>query len=77
MVNSQQVVKVVGGEEVMRKVMKVLRVKTGAIAQIVIRNGAGEKLFDIDLAGVSIKISVLLDEEIEIEPRSNGLWRAR
>jgi hypothetical protein len=34
----------------MKTVMKVLRVKTDAISQIVIRNGAGKKLFDIDLS---------------------------
>ncbi len=61
----------------MKTVMKVLRVKTNATSQIVIRNGAGKKLFDIDLAGVSITISVAPDEEIEVEPRSNGPRRGR
>jgi hypothetical protein len=43
----------------------------------VICNGAGKKLFDIDLAGISITITVPLDEEIEVEPRTNGPQRAR
>lgn len=50
------------------KTAKVLRVITNAVAQIVIRNGAGKKLFDIDLPGVSITVTVPLDVEIRVEP---------
>ena len=49
------------------KAAKVLRVKTNAVAQIVIRNGAGKKLFDIDLSGVSITVTVPLDATIKVE----------
>jgi hypothetical protein len=61
----------------MKTAMKVLRVKTDAISQIVIRNGAGKKLFDIDIPGVSITITVPPNEEIEVEPKSNGPRRVR
>lgn len=47
------------------KTVKVLRIKTKAAAHIVLRNGAGKKLFDIDLPGVSITITVPLDAEIQ------------
>jgi hypothetical protein len=49
------------------KSAKVLRVKTNAVAQIVIRNGAGKKLLDIDLSGVSITVSVAAEAEIKVE----------
>jgi hypothetical protein len=46
------------------KTAKVLQVKTEAVAHIVIRNGAGKKLFDLDLSGVSITVTVPPDAEI-------------
>jgi hypothetical protein len=51
------------------KSAKVLRVKTNAVAQIVIRNGTGKKLFEISLSGVSITVTVPMDAEIQTEPR--------
>jgi hypothetical protein len=54
------------------KMAKVLRVKTEAAAHIVLRNGAGKKLFDLDLPGVSITVTVPSDaEEIQVEPNSD------
>jgi hypothetical protein len=50
------------------KTAKVLRVKTEAAAQIVIRNGTGKKLFDIELPGVSLTVTVPSDAEISVEP---------
>jgi hypothetical protein len=50
------------------KTTKVLRVKTETAAHIVIRNGAGKKLFDIDLSGVSITVTIPPDGEIRVEP---------
>jgi hypothetical protein len=39
------------------KIAKVLRVKTQAAAHIVIRNGAGRKLFEMNLPGVCITVT--------------------
>lgn len=50
------------------KTVKVLRVKTGAAARIVVRNGTGKKLFDMDVLGVSITIAVPSDAVIRIDP---------
>jgi hypothetical protein len=50
------------------KTANVLRVRTESAAHIVIRNGAGKKLFDIELAGVSITVTVPSDAEIRVEP---------
>ena len=52
---------------------KVLRLKTEAAAHIVIRNGAGKKLFDIDLPGVSITVTVPSDAEIGVDPKEDYL----
>ncbi len=52
------------------KTAKVLRVKTKAAAHIVLRSGAGKKLFDLDLPGVSITVTVPSDGEIQVEPDS-------
>jgi hypothetical protein len=53
------------------KTVKVVQLKTSAMAHLVIRNGAGKKLFDLDLPGVSITVTVPSDAEIQIqgEPR--------
>ena len=58
------------------KTAKVLRVKTEAAAHIVIRNGAGKKLFDIDLSGVSITVTVPPDGEIRVEPNLHRIREA-
>jgi hypothetical protein len=54
------------------KTAKVLRVKTETAAHIVIRNGAGKKLFDIDLSGVSITVAVSADANIQVDGLKNG-----
>jgi len=59
------------------KTAKVLRVKTETAAHIVIRSGTGKKLFDIELSGVSITVTVPPDEEIKVEPASNTLSARR
>lgn len=51
------------------KTSKVLRVKTNAAVHIVIRNGAGKKLFEMDLSGVCITVTVPLTASIEVEPK--------
>jgi hypothetical protein len=51
------------------KTARVLRIKTKAKAHIVIRNGAGKKLFDLDLPRVSITVTVPSDGEIQTEPQ--------
>jgi hypothetical protein len=50
------------------KTAKVLQVKTEAAAYIVIRNGAGRKLFEVDLPGVTVLLSAISDAVINIEP---------
>jgi hypothetical protein len=50
------------------KTAKVLQVKTEAAAHVTIRNGAGKKLFDMDLPGVSITVAVSADAEIKVTP---------
>jgi hypothetical protein len=50
------------------KIAKVLRVKAETAAHIVIRNGTGKKLFDIELPGVSLTVTVPSDAEIRVEP---------
>lgn len=51
------------------KASKVQRLKTKAVAHIVIRNGAGKKLFEMDLPGVCITVTVPLTAAIEVEPK--------
>jgi len=50
------------------KTAKALQVKTETAAHIVIRNGTGRKLFDIELPGVSLTVTVPSDAEIRVEP---------
>lgn len=50
------------------KTVKVLQVKTETAAHMVIRNGAGKNLFEIELSGVSITVTVPPDGEIKVEP---------
>jgi hypothetical protein len=49
-----------------------VQIQTKAAAQVVIRNRAGKKIFEIDVAGVSISVAVPLDAEIRIEPDRRG-----
>ena len=51
------------------KTSRVLWLKTKAAAHIVIRNGAGKKLFEMDLPGVCITVTVPLTAAIEVEPK--------
>ena len=51
------------------KTSKVQRLKTKTAAHIVIRNGAGKKLFEMDLPGVCITVTVPLTAAIEVEPK--------
>ena len=55
------------------KTAKVLRVKTEARAHFVIRNGSGRKLFEVDLPGVTVVLSVSSDAVIYIEPAPVGV----
>ena len=51
------------------KITKVVRVKTEAAAHVVIRDGAGHKLFDMSVPrGVSVTLTASVDAEIEVEP---------
>jgi hypothetical protein len=54
------------------KTAKVLRVKTEASAHVVIRNGKGKKLFEINLPGVSITVAVSADANIQVDGVKNG-----
>jgi hypothetical protein len=47
---------------------RVVQLKTSATAHVVIRNGVGKKLFDLDLSGASITVTVPADGEIRVEP---------
>jgi len=46
---------------------KVAQLKTKSTAQVVIRNEAGKKLFELYVAGISITVAVPMDAEIKIE----------
>ena len=55
--------------------VQVVQIQTAAsagVTQIVVRNGAGKKLFDMDIPGGTIVIAVPLDAEIKIEPDRRG-----
>jgi hypothetical protein len=47
---------------------RVVQIQTTASANIVVRNAKGRKLFDMDIPGVTIVLSVPLNATIEIEP---------
>ena len=50
------------------KTSKVWRLKTKSAAHIVIRNGSGNKLFEIDSPCVCITVTVRSSATIEVEP---------
>jgi hypothetical protein len=52
----------------MSDAFKVVHIQTTATTHIVIRNGAGKKLFDMDLSGVSVTVGVPSAADIKIEP---------
>lgn len=55
------------------KTAKVLQVKTEATAHVVIRDGNGRKLFEIDVPGVTVVLSVSSDAVIHIEPAPDDM----
>jgi len=48
--------------------MRVVQLKTKAAAHVVVRDGSGRKLFEVDLPGVTVVLSVSSDAVINIEP---------
>ena len=49
-------------------IFRVVQIQTKASADIVVRNGKGRKLFEMNLPGVSVAVTVPTDAEIKIEP---------
>jgi hypothetical protein len=47
---------------------KVVRIQTTTLTQIVVRHANGRKLFEVDLPGVTVVLSVSSDAVINIEP---------
>lgn len=47
---------------------RVVLIKTTRSTHVVVRNAKGRKLFDMDIPGVTLTLSVPLDAEITIEP---------
>src|SRR5882762_1078453 len=66
-----------GGPVKSNRNWKALRVKTEAATHIVVRNGTGKKLCDIDVIGVSITVTVPPDAEIDLEPGPSKSLRAQ
>jgi len=52
----------------MAETVKVVYLSTKSATRIVIRNGAGKKLCDIDVSGVSITVTVPPDSDIQVDP---------
>jgi hypothetical protein len=52
----------------MSDTVKAVRLKTEAMAHLVIRNCTGHKLFDMNIPGVTVTITTPLNATIEIEP---------
>lgn len=48
--------------------MRVVQVKTKAAAHIVVRDGSGRKLFEVDLTGVTVVVTTTDDEPIHVDP---------
>ena len=52
---------------------KVLRIKTEAAAHVTIRDGAGKKLFDMDVPeGVSVTVAVAGNADIQVDPQPSA-----
>jgi hypothetical protein len=47
--------------------VKAVQLKTTSMAHVLIRNGAGHKLFEMDIHGVCIAVVAVLDAEIKVE----------
>ena len=56
----------------MTQTVRVVQLKTGSMAHLVIRNEAGHKLFDMDIHGVCITVTTALDAEIRVDPDSES-----
>jgi len=52
--------------------VKVVQLKTRSTAHVVLRNGAGHKLFDMDIHGVCVTVTTSLDAEIKVDPDSES-----
>jgi hypothetical protein len=48
--------------------MRVVQLKTKAAAHVVVRDGSGRNLFEVDLTGVTVVLCVSSDAAINIEP---------
>ena len=48
---------------------KVLCIKTTTATHVTIHDGAGKKLFDMDVCGISIVVAVPSDAEIRVDPQ--------
>jgi hypothetical protein len=48
--------------------VKVVYLSTQSVTRVLVRNGTGHKLFEMDIHGVTITITVPLDEAIKIVP---------
>ena len=48
--------------------LRVVQIQTKAMARVLARNGAGHKLFEMDIRGVSVTVATPLNAEINIEP---------
>ena len=47
--------------------VKVVAVKTRAMARVLIRNGEGKKLFEMDVHGVCVAVTTKPDAEIRVD----------
>lgn len=56
----------------MTKTVKAAQLKTESKARVVIRDGAGHKLFEIDIHGVSIAVTTPLGTEIAVFDPNSG-----
>ena len=51
---------------------RVIQIQTKTSTQIVVRNAKGRKLFDMEIQGLTIVLSVPVDAEIQVEPSPRG-----
>ncbi len=45
-----------------------MQIKTKSMTHVIIRNGDGHKLFEMDVHGVCIAVTTPLDGEIKVDP---------
>jgi len=48
--------------------VRAIQLKTSSTAHVLIRNDAGQKLFEVDIQGVCIAVTTPLDAEIIVDP---------